>query len=204
MKTFLCIFALALALSVGAQTNLPVSAPTNTSPASATGTNAPAEPSPIDIKSEHCVLDWKNLFVVYSSHVVVTFQQMSLTCDTLRVEAPTNSTHLAHPQKGIAEGNVKIVGRDKKDQPFHTQCDQAIYDYTIISAVTNGPVVTSAVTNETITLTGNVYVDSAMGKGTAEPVVVDCINRTIHLENQNMQIQPEIKSGTNAAPLKLF
>ena len=189
MKCFWFILAALAAVASNAQTNPPVSlpAPITNGVVAAVPTNAPARP-PIKIKSEHGFFDLNNHVVVYSGHVVVTDPKMMLTCDVLTIQAPTNSTHNIRPNKGVAEGNVKIVGEDDKGRPVHSTSDKAIYRYEVIDSVTN----------ETVTLTGNVYVDSAMGKGTAEPIVWDRINNTIHAEKQDMQIQPEIKTGTNA------
>lgn len=206
MKIFRLLLALAPAFTLAAQTNLPVPelpVMTNAGPAVLAATNAPPrERPPLDIKSEHGFLDLNNRVVIYTGHVVVTDPQMTMTCDVLTVKAPTNSSRLVRPNHGVAEGNVRIVGEDDHGRPIHAKSDKAIYSYELIEAVTNGPTIITAVTNETITLTGNVYVDSAMGKGTADPIVWDRINNTIHMENQDMQIQPDIKSLTNSLPVK--
>jgi len=189
MKFLRLILALAPALRLTAQTNLPVPElppMTNAGPA-IVATNTPAkENSPIRIASEHAEVDLKNHGVVYSGHVVVTNIQMKMTCDKLTASAPTNTTQI---DTIVAEGNVKIVGADSKGRPVNARGDKAIYVSTVLNSVTN----------KTITLTGNVYVDSAMGKGTADPIVWDLLNDTIHMENQDMQIQPDIKLGTNSS-----
>ena len=195
MKCFWLILAAAPAFGLVAQTNPPDFAPaavTNTVIAAPSTNAPPRERPPIKIVSEHGVVDLNNRVVVYSGHVVITDPQMKLTCDRLTVTASTNHTQHIRPDSGVAEGNVRIVARDDKDRPINARSDKAIYSYAVVNSVTN----------ETITLTGNVYVDSAMGKGTADPIVWDRINNTIHMENQDMQIQSPAKPDTNAPPVK--
>ena len=182
-------------ITLNARTNPPVSGPpavTNVGGFNATTNTPPRERPPIRIVAEHAVVDMNNHNLVYSSHVTVSDPQMKMTCDSLTVSASTNSSASLRPDGGVAEGHVIIVALDDKGRPINARSDKAIYSYKVANSVTN----------ETVTLTGNVYVDSAMGKGTADPIVWDRINNTIHMENQDMQFQPDIKSGTNTAPAK--
>lgn len=181
-------------MSLHAPTNLAAPEPsalTNAASASIK-TNLPVkEPSSIRITSKHGVVDMKNHVVVYSGDVVVTNIQMKMTCDQMTASAPTNSTQIDNI---VAEGNVKIEGADNKGRPIHAKSDKAIYLFTIVDSVTN----------KTMTLTGNVYVDSANGTTTADPIMWDLITDKIHMENTDMRITPDTKDGTNAPLAKPF
>ena len=217
MKFFGIILAVASALTLNAQTNpventagtplfnvptvtlnlrtnppVPALATLTNAAVTALLTNAPARTNgPIYIESEHWVGDLKNRIAVYSGNVIVTNEQMKMTCDQLTAQAPTNSSHI-HMDNVIAEGNVKIIGEDDKGQPVRVRCDKAVYVFKIVNLVTN----------DTITLTGDVHVDSAMFKGTGEPIVWDRIKNSIYGENMRMEIQPDTKPGTNSPPDK--
>lgn len=193
MKIFRFLFAAALPLAAHAQTNLPVPplpVMTNTGPA-LVATNKPvAERAPTEIFSDTADFDLKNRLGVYRGHVRVIDPQMKLTCDTLTAHVPASG---GRPESIVASGNVKVEGADDHGRPVRVTSDKAIYHYKVANSVTN----------ETITLTGNVYVDSAMFKGTGDPIIWDRVNDSIHVENQDMQIQPEIKKiGTNAPPVQ--
>ena len=178
-------------VTLNARTNPPVSGPaagTNAAVANGTTNAPPREHSPIRIISEQAVVDLNNRNLVYSGHVIVSDAQMKMTCDQLTVSASTNRSPALRPDGGIAEGHVIIVALDDKGRPINARSDKAIYSYKVANSVTN----------ETVTLTGNVYYDFPWGKGTADPIVWDRINNTIHTENSDMQIQPETKDGTNA------
>ena len=196
MKILWFILAAAPAFCLNAQTNLLSALPaatnlvalTNATPGSSTNTPA-GEAGPTRITSDHFELDRKNHVLIYSGHVVVTNIQLKLMCEKLTASSPTNSTQVDHL---VAEGNVHIDGADNKGRPVHAVSDRAIYLSTIANSVTN----------RTMTLTGNVYVDSALAKGTADPIIWDLVNDKIHAENQDMQIIPETKGGTNAPSFK--
>jgi lipopolysaccharide transport protein LptA len=188
MKILLLILSsISLEIAV-AQTNVPTSESVSVTNAAAVaaGTNAPQW---INIHSDHGFVDLNNHVVVYTGNVVATTDSKAqLTCDVLTIAAPTNSTHDLHPNSALAEGNVKVSGEDQQGRPFHTTSDKGIYSYEVVNSVTN----------ETITLTGHVYVESAKAKGTADPIIYNLIKKTIDMVNQDMQFQPDIKSGTNA------
>ena len=191
MKAFWFLFAVTLACAARAQTNLPVPAlpvMTNARPALA-ATNAPAVRPPTEIFSDTADFDLKNRIAVYRGHVRVTDPQMQMTCDLLTALVSTNG---GRPESIIVSGNVKVEGLDDRGRAVRLTCDKAVNIYKVANSVTN----------DTITLTGNVYVDSAMFKGTGDPIVWDRVHDTIHVENQDMQIQPEIKkTGTNVPPV---
>lgn len=191
MKAFWFLFAVVLAGAARAQTNLPVPelpVMTNARPALA-ATNAPAVRPPTEIFSDTADFDLKNRIGVYRGHVRVTDPQMQMTCDLLTALVSTNG---GRPESIIASGNVKVEGLDDRGRSVRLTCDKAVNLYQA----------TSTATNDTITLTGNVHVDSALFKGTGDPIIWDRVSDTIHVENQDMQIQPEIKkAGTNLPPV---
>jgi len=192
MKLFWLILAAAPVLALNAQTNPPASpfpAATNAVVATASTNTPPRERPPIEIWAEHGDFDLKNRIGVYTGDVRVTDPQMKLTCEVLTATVPTNGSRM---DSIVAERNVKIDGEDDKGRPVRVVSDKAVYAYKVVNSVTN----------ETITLTGHVYVNSAMFKGTGDPLIWDRINDTIHGENMRMEIQPEIKAGTNAPPFK--
>jgi lipopolysaccharide transport protein LptA len=193
MKTFRLILALALAPADAllAQTNLPAPEllPAANVAAAVTTNTPPRERPPVEIFSDAGDFDLKNRVGVYRGHVIVSDPQMKLTCDTLTAQIPKNG---GHPESIIAAGNVKIEGTDDKGHPVRVTSDQAVYAYKVVNATTN----------ETVTLTGNVYVDSAMFKGTGDPIIWDRANDSIHGEHLSMQMQPELKPRTNAPPAK--
>ena len=192
MKLFWLILAAAPVLALRAQTNPPapeISA-AKIAALTATSTNAlPRERPPIVIEADHGDFDLKNRIGIYSGNVRVTDPQMKLTCEMLTAIIPTNGNRI---DTIVAERNVKIDGEDSKGRRVRVMSDKAVYAYRS----------SSLVTNETVTLTGNVFVDSAMFKGTGDPLVWDRITDTIHGENMKMQIQPETKPATNAPPTK--
>lgn len=189
MKVILCLFAAAFAFTASAQTNLPLPglpAPTNASPALA------ATNPPVEIFSDAGDFDLKNRSGVYRGHVRVIYALMKMTCDVLTAQVSTNGSR---PETIIASGNVKLDGTDNQNRPVHVTCDKAVNIYKT----------TGTSTNDTITLTGNVFMESAMFSGTGDPIIYDRITDSIHGENLQMQGQPPAKtSGTNAPSLKLF
>lgn len=210
MKFFWLILAALSAFTLNAQTNsadtalwavprITLNTQTNpAAPAPVATTNTP--PDEIHIKSDHWVGDLNKRVVVYSGQVVVTDQKMKMTCDSLTISASTNNSASSskgspslRPDGGVAEGNVKIVALDEKGRPIYARSGKAIYSYRVENSVTN----------ETITLTNNVYYDAAMGNGTADSIVWDHVNNTIHMEKADQTIKPEFKpAGTNAPPIK--
>ena len=193
MKTLWILLALAPAGALFAQTNPPALelVPATNAVVAVTTNTPPRERPPIKIFSDTWDVDLKNRTGVYRGHVIVTDPQMKLTCETLTARVPANG---GHPESITASGNVKIEGTDDKGQPVRVTCDKAVYAYKVVNTTTN----------ETLTLTGNVYVDSAMFKGTGDPIVWDRANDTIHVDNSSMQIQTDTKTGTNAPGTRLF
>jgi len=193
MKLLWLFFTAAPLLVLNAQTNpaAPDIAAAKTQALAATSTNTPPrEQSSIVIEAEQGDFDLKNRIGIYSGNVRVTDTNppMKLTCEVLTATMPTNANRIDNI---IAERNVRIEGMDKKGRALHAISDKAVYAYQMANSVTN----------ETITLTGNVFVDSAMFKGTGDPLVWDRINDSIHGKNMKMEIS-EIKLGTNAPAAK--
>jgi hypothetical protein len=117
---------------------------------------------------------------------------MNLKCDLLTAEVSTNGSR---PENLTAFGNVKVEGKDRQGQPARVTCDKAVNLYKV----------TGTTTNDTVTLTGNVFMESAMFSGTGEPIVWDLVTDSIHGENLQMQGQTDPKkSGTNTPAIKLF
>src|ERR1017187_569586 len=172
MKLFWIILTAVPVFALNAQTNPPapeISA-AKIAALAATSTNAtPRERQPIDIEAEHGDFDLKNHIGIYSGNVRVTAPQMKLTCDVLTAVAPTNDNRI---DTIVAERNVKIDGEDNKGRPVRSTSDKVVYAYRS----------SNLTTNETVTWTGNVFVDSAMFKGTGDPLIWDRINNTIHGE----------------------
>ena len=195
MKVFRLLFAATLAVSAGAQTNLPVPAlppMTNLAPALTITNPPPGARAPTEIFSDTGDFDLKNRIGVYRGHVRVIDPLMKMTCDQLTAQVSTNG---GRPESIIAAGNVKVEGVDDRGRVVRVTCDQAINIYTT----------TSTTTNDTITLTGNVFMESAMFSGTGDPIIWDRVTDSIHGEHLQMQGQPDLKKpGTNAPPIKLF
>lgn len=193
MKTLWLLLALAPVGALFAQTNPPAPEllPATNAVVAVTTNTPPRERPPIKISSDTWDVDLKNRTGVYRGHVIVTDPQMKLTCETLTATVPANG---GHPESIIASGNVKIEGTDNKGQPVRVTCDKAVYAYQVVNTTTN----------ETVTLTGNVYVDSSMFKGTGDPVIWDRVNETIHAYHFSQQIQTDIQTGTNAPVTRLF
>lgn len=193
MKTLWLLLALAPSAALFAQTNPPALElfPATNAVVVATTNTPPRERSEIKISSETWDVDLKNRTGIYRGHVIVTNQQMKLTCETLTAKVPVNG---GHPESIIALGNVKIDGTDDKGQPVRVSSDKAVYAYKVVNTTTN----------ETVTLTGNVDMESAMFSGTGDPVIWDRVNDTIHGEHMQMRIQTDTKTGTNAPGTRLF
>lgn len=191
MKTLLFILVL-MAPAAQGQTNLPVTQTVTTNETSpVAATNAPpVERLATDILSDKGWFDLKNRTVIYSGNVRVSDPQMKLTCEILTVRVPTNGGRV---DTLVAERSVKIEAADQKGKPVHVTCDKALYEYKV----------SGSATNEIITLTGHVFVESAAFTGTGEPLIWDRVNGTISGANIAMSIPMEKKSPTNAPPANL-
>lgn len=124
---------------------------------------APAEQE-IGLHSDHFFFNGKARQLVYYDHVVVTNLQGSLACERLTVFLPPEGVTGARPRV-TADTNV-VIRFTNGSQTNRLTCDQAIYEYRVVNAVTN----------ETITFTGHARVaDEANTNNwmTGEPLVWD-------------------------------
>lgn len=189
MKNFWLTLAAAPALALNAQTNLPLpelSAPATNLPPATISTNKPVrERGDTHIFSDSADFDLKNRVGVYTGHVRVIDPQMKMTCEKLTAKVPENGGRI---DSIVAESNVVIEAVDDKGRPVRATSEKAIYTYQVVNSVTN----------ETIELVGNPDVSSAMFSGTADTIVWDRINNSIHTTGQHMMIHPEMKPETNA------
>src|SRR5580692_188980 len=139
MKNFYpAILLLAAGLSLAlAQTN------TN----SAVAPSRPGMPKlprgPLDINADGpTVFDLNRRWATYTENVVVSDQQMKLTCEWIEANLPLNGVPITNI---LARTNVVMDFVDEKGQKTRATGDQAVYYF----HVQNG------VTNETVTLTAN-------------------------------------------------
>jgi hypothetical protein len=109
---------------------------------------------------------------------------MKLTCALLIADLPPSGGRVNHI---VAETNVVMDAVDSKGQPVHATSAKAVYDFQVKDAVTN----------ETVTLTGNPQpqVEIAQGTNTADVIVWDRANNGFHFSG-NYHFSPNL----NAAP----
>jgi lipopolysaccharide export system protein LptA len=177
-----------------------VNAPATNKPA----TNAPAEPIILNIISDSMDADLNLRQVVYHSHVRVTDAQMRLTCEQLTAIFPTNKA--PHLEQVLAETNV-VIDFTEQGEKYHVTAAQAVYVYSVVNAMTN----------ETVTLTGNPKVlwgatdpltGEPMSSMTGEPIFYSRVNKqkgSFHATNEVIHfVQPPAGTNTDIAPIKLF
>jgi lipopolysaccharide transport protein LptA len=202
---FMALFALAGVLILRAQTNAPntnavaeiLALVTTNAPAPKT----PAPHAPTRIDSDSADFDLNGRQAVYYGNVRVDDPRMKLTCAQLTVDLPPTGGRINHI---VAETNVVIDATDEKGATNHVTSDKAVYDYNMQGAVTN----------ETITLTGNPQIVNAQGTNTAEKIIWDRANGHVHETNPHMSGQNlgsamgetnSAAAGTNnLSALKLF
>jgi len=177
-----------------------VNAPATNKPA----TNAPAEPIILNIISDSMDADLNLRQVVYHNHVRVTDAQMRLTCEQLTAIFPTNKA--PHLEQVLAETNV-VIDFTEQGEKYHVTAAQAVYVYSVVNAMTN----------ETVTLTGNPKVlwgatdpltGEPMSSMTGEPIFYSRVNKqkgSFHATNEVIHfVQPPAGTNTDIAPIKLF
>ena len=108
----------------------------------------------------------------YYGNVRVDDPQMKLTCAWLVADLPQNGGHINHI---VAETNVVIDFTDEKGQTNHATSDKAVYNYNVQGAVTN----------ETVTLTGNARAENAQVILTGEPIVWNRANGGLTATNEH-------------------
>jgi len=161
-------------------------------------TNAPPpKPSPpamTQIYSDSFDGDLNGRQAIYEGHVRVDSPQTKLTCARLTVDFPATGGRINH---AVAETNVVIDHTDEKGATNHITCDKAVYDYDVQGSVTN----------DTVTLTGNLQIVNAQDTNTADVIVWDRANGHIHENNPHMSGENLGGAGpnTNGLPApKLF
>src|SRR5271154_5890557 len=133
----------------------------------------PPPRAPTLINSASADFDLTARRAVYRGNVRVDDPQMKLTCEELTADLPQTGGHIDHL---VALTNVVMDSVDDKGQTNHATSDKAVYDYNVVSGVTN----------ETVTLTGNAKVENAQGWLTGEPIIWDRANNHINATNQKM------------------
>ena len=156
-------------------------------------TDAPKPPrAPTRIDSNSADFDMAGRHAVYHDNVRVDDPQMKLTCEEMTADLPQTGGHIDHL---VALTNVVMDFVDDKGQTNHATGDKAVYDYKVVSGVTN----------EIVTLTGNAKVENAQGWMTGEPIIWDRVNNSVHAENQKMILRQSITTtlvNTNAPAAK--
>ena len=162
-------------------------------------TNAPATKPPLpvttQISSESWDYDNTTRQAVYHGNVRVDSPQTKLTCAQLTVDLPPTGGRINHI---VAETNVVIDHMDEKGATNHVTCDMAVYDYKVQGAVTN----------ETVTFTGNPQVVNVQGTNTADKIIWDRANDHIREFNPRMIPRSNLDGTTantnGSSVLKLF
>ena len=98
-----------------------------------------------------------------------------------------------HLQNVNAETNVVIDFTDESGQTHHVTSARAVYAYNVVGAVTN----------ETVTFTGNPKVESAESTILSEPLVWDRAANKFHFHNETMIFRQNLNGfggGTNGSP----
>ncbi len=161
-----------------AQTNLP-----------ATKVKAPAKPkAPTEINSDAADFHMNIHQAIYRGHVVVVDPQVRMTCTWMLVDLPTGGDHLNHV---LAVTNVVVDFVDQKGQTNHVTAAQAVYDYKVVGAMTN----------ETVTFSGNPIVEMPTMTIYSEPLVWDRAANKYHFTEPRMISKD---TGTNGPAQKLF
>jgi lipopolysaccharide transport protein LptA len=165
-------------------------------------TNAPALPAtpdartnaPMTIDSRSADFDLSGRKAIYYGNVRVDSPQVKLSCAQLTVDLPQEGGHIHHI---VAETNVVIDHTDEKGATNRVTCDKAVYDYKVQDAVTN----------ETVTFTGNPQIVNAQGTNTADVIVWDRANDHVRGTNPHMSGENpgSAVTDTNGLPTpKLF
>jgi lipopolysaccharide export system protein LptA len=178
MNKIIFLFMMMVGSVVLAQTNLP-----------ATKAKVPAKPKgPTEINSDAADFDMNIHQAIYRGHVLVADPQVRMTCAWMLVDLPTGGDHLNHV---LAVTNVVVDFVDQKGQTNHVTAAQAVYDYKVVGAVTN----------ETVTFSGNPIVEMPTMTIYSEPLVWDRAANKYHFTEPRMISKD---TGTNGPAQKLF
>ena len=149
---------------------------------------------PTQIESDRAEFDLNTRRAIYLGHVKVDDPEMKLQCEQMTVDFPATG---GQPTNIVAEVNVNIDFTDSQGQTAHATGDRAVYHYAVSGAVTNA----------TVTLTGNPpWVTNAQGALTGKVIICDIATRHISATDPKMTIKQNLNgtSGTNAPVLKLY
>lgn len=185
MKTIVLLLTLGCGAVAVAQTNGPLTLPTN---APATKPQPPTE-----IISDAADFDMNAHQAIYRGHVKVTDPEVKLTCDWLVVDLPAAGAHLSHV---LADTNVVVDFTDEKGEKYHVTSARAVYAYKVVNAVTN----------ETVTFTGRPKVVTATSTIKSEPMIWDRARNKFTFINPIMTMVSTNApaGGTNASPFNFL
>ena len=178
MKSFCAIIVAALCgFSLRAQTGSTGEPATNSVPR-----------PPTTINSDSADFDMNARKAYYHGNVIVSDPQMKLTCAELVADIP-ESGHITHI---VAETNVVIDFTDDHGQTNHVTAQKAVYDYKMQNAVTN----------ETVTLTGNPVVQNEQGMQSGDVIIWDRVNGRFSFIHPRMTFRQSLNfmPTTNSAP----
>lgn len=161
-------------------------------------TNSPDQKPPeqqIEISSKSGHFDGITHQAVYLGDVFVTDATSKLHCERLTMYLPAEG---GSPTNIVAETNVVIDMLDDKGQTNHITADKAVYNYSVVGAVTN----------EIVTFTGGTpgpKVESPQYTIWGDPLVLDLATKQYSGTNYHMiyKLPPGSGHGTNT-PGKLF
>ncbi len=189
MKKIIFILTVGFCGVVMAQSNMQLSLPlTLHTNAPVAKVKTPAKPKPpTEIDSDMADFDLNIHQAIYRGHVSVVDPQVHMTCAWMLVDLPTAGEHLNHV---VGVTNVVVDFVDQKGQTNHVTSAKVVYDYKVVGAVTN----------ETVTFTGNPIVEMPTITIYSEPLVWDRGENKYHFTEPKMISKD---NGTNGAP-KLF
>jgi lipopolysaccharide export system protein LptA len=145
-------------------------------------TNAPVAPrAPTQIYSDMGFFNTNQ--AIYYGHVRVDDPQMKLTCAWLVADLPQGGQRVNYI---VAETNVVIDFTNDKGQTNHATSDKAVYNYNVQGAVTN----------ETVTLTGNAKTENAQAILTGEPIIWNRVNGSLTATNEHTIFRQNLDSAT--------
>jgi lipopolysaccharide transport protein LptA len=139
------------------------------------------------IDSDSADFDMAGNKAIYRGHVRVDDPQMKLTSERLVVDLPPPGGRVSHI---VAETNVVIDFMDEKGQTTHATSNKAVYDYREQGAVTN----------ETVTFTGDPEIDTAQTQSKGDVIIWDRLNNQLHFTNPKIISRQNLSgalAGTN-------
>ncbi|HEX5400586.1 MAG TPA: hypothetical protein VFY06_16185 [Verrucomicrobiae bacterium] len=192
MKTFCLIALVAATAAIAARAG--------------SNTNVTSQLRVTDIYSDGLYYEWSTrpVTATYHGHVRVLGPDMKLTCALLVADWPGSGGLLSHvvAETNVAfdATNVMVDAKDPQGRTVHVTSQKAVYDYNVKDAVTN----------ETITLTGDpqpqalVYQGTVITTNKADVIIYDRVNNSLRLlGHQHMQLYEKPDTApvdTNSSP----